>query len=226
MTLAVVGALTALAGCGGNGGGGGGGGGRSGGTAAAVPSPTTPAPPAARRYRPPATPFTRGSGREIGATARTRYAERTFTPLPPSFVPGGIAIGSRAGRCHVPEPTAADAFALRAAMERQTARGTLQPLTEADVLLADCGAAGRWALVTWTQVVDGRTTDWIDDMREQDGSWSGTARGVLPGCRPPRDAAAVWQVDVTDCAPPPPARRRAAPRPRGRERLPFGSSKA
>lgn len=206
-----------------------------------LPDPPDPAAPqgGARRYRPPPIPLVRGSGEAIGATVRARYAASTFVPLPSTFAPGGIPVGSRAGICRVPPVTAAIRGELRAAIRRQTPRGTLQPLTDDAILLADCGAAGRWALLTWTQVHGGRTVDWIDELRDDGGGrWTGTARGVLPGCRMPQDAAAVWQVDVTACrssaaprAPPrttpaPPPRTAPQPAPRARERLPEGSSRA
>ncbi|ADB48649.1 hypothetical protein Cwoe_0213 [Conexibacter woesei DSM 14684] len=204
-----------------------------------LPDPPDPAQPpgGARSYRPPPTPFERGSGERIGATVRARYAASTFFPLPSTFAPGGIPIGSRAGICRVPPLTTGVRAELRDAIRRQTPRGTLQPLDDDAILLADCGAAGRWALLTWTQVHRGRTVDWIDELRDDGGGrWGGTARGVHPGCRMPLDAAAVWQIDVTACrrppatprapAPSPAPRTTPQPAPRDRERLPDGSSRA
>lgn len=208
----------------------------------APPGPATPAPPpGGRPYRPPAIPFERGAGRTIGAVVRARYATTSFIPLPSGFVPGGIPVGSRAGICGVPAIGARDRAELQASVRRQTPGGSIAALGDDEILLADCGASGRWAFVTWTQVRGDRTTDWIDELREDPGGrWTGTARGVHPGCRMPRDAAAAWQLDVTPCGPAP--RARATPKPRARpappppaprpspprrpKRLPEGSRRA
>jgi hypothetical protein len=226
-TIGALLALALLGGCGGSDGDGADAG-RSG---TATTPPTATAPPGGG-YAPPAIDLEHGTGRQIGALVRTRHAETTFGSLPSDFAPGGIAIGSRAGLCRVPEPTAEDLAQVQAQAERQTPGTAVQPLREADVLLADCGSSGRWALVAWIAVdAGGESNVWIDELRwEGGGSWSGTARDVYPGCRLPLAAAAVWQVDVTRCPPSarrPPSQappRRAAPRPLGR--LPDGSSRA
>jgi hypothetical protein len=196
------------------------------------PASTVPGTPPPRRYRPPAIPFTSGQGAPIGAMARLVYTTTTFSPLPLGFIAGSVRVGTRAGLCRVPVVTAGDRAGITAAARRQTHGGTVAALRDESILLADCGAEGRWALVTWTQRIGSDETRWVDDMRDDDaGRWSGTARGVQPGCRVPLEAAAAWQLDVTICPPPPPRPRTPAPRrpgpgPGPLDRLPEGTSRA
>lgn len=232
----------ALAGCGG-----GGGDDRAGlpptGSTATQPPATLPGSPPLRRYRPPAIPLDRGAGPPLGAAVRLVYTTTTFRQLPQDFVSGGIPVGTRAGDCEVIALTPLLRAQLQAAVERQTPRGQVDPLTSLDVLLADCGGDGRWAMVTWNQRRDGSETTWVDELHDEGGGiWSGTARGVQPGCRMPRAAAAAWQLDVTICPPqrprprpraiprtlPRPPQQRRDPRRRGGplEGLPPGSSRA
>jgi hypothetical protein len=180
---------------------------------ATQPPRTLPGSPPLRRYRPPQIPLDRGSGPSIGAAARLVYTTSTFRQVPRDFVSGGIPVGTRAGDCEVIALTPALRVQLQTAAERQTRAGRVLPITDVDVLLADCGADGRWAMVTWDQLVGDRETSWVDELRDDGGGiWSGTAPGVQPGCRMPRAAAAAWQLDVTVCPPQPRPRRRAAPR--------------
>ncbi|MDW5592799.1 hypothetical protein VSS74_00520 [Conexibacter stalactiti] len=226
-TIAALLALALLSGCGGSGGDDGAEAARSG-TATTPPTATTPG----GGYAPPALRSQYGRGPQIGALVRTRHAETTFNTLPPGFSPGGIPVGSRAGLCRVPAPTAEDRAQIEAQAQVQTTDGEVQPIRDEQILLADCGSSGRWALVAWFALDEaGEANVWIDELRyDGDGRWSGTAPGVYPGCRMPLAAAAVWQVDVSRC--PPSARRppseapprRAAPRPLGR--LSDGSSRA
>jgi hypothetical protein len=184
-------------------------------------SPTTPTipgqpPRSSHRYSPPPIAVVPGHGPQIGATARARFAVGSHAFPPPGFIPGGIPVGSRSGICHVPTILAGDLTSLEAATKHETPRGRVLPLSPDTILLADCGSAGLWAMITWTQVHDGRTTYWTDELRDAGSRWIGTARFVQPGCRMPRDAAALWQLDVTVCGPPRaprPPRRPATPTP-------------
>ncbi len=214
MTAALAAVALAVAGCGG---------GESGGSASAPPTgstatqppPTLPGSPPLHRNRPPAIPLDRGAGPPIGGTARLVYTTSTFRQLPQDFVTGGIPVGTRAGDCAVIAITPRLRVELQTAVERQTPRGVVEPLSPLDILLADCGDEGRWAMVTWIQQQPGRAdTTWVDELRDDGGGiWSGTARGVKPGCRMPRAAAAAWQLDVTICPPPARPRPRATPPP-------------
>ncbi|MCW2951867.1 MAG: hypothetical protein JWQ48_1037 [Conexibacter sp.] len=169
-----------------------------------VPTPTdlVPAPGGARPSQPPgppAIPLVRGSGAPIGALTRFTYTVNTFPSLPRAFVPGGIPAGTRAGACTVPTPSAPDRAELLATARRQTP-GTILPLRDDTILLADCGAEGYWAMLTWTWVRGGRSATYVDELRyDGAGRWTGTATGVQPGCRMPLDAAAAWQIDVSPC---------------------------
>lgn len=240
MTAALAAVAMGVAGCGG-----GDDGGRASapptGSTATQPTPTLPGSPPLHRNRPPAIPLDRGAGPPIGGTARLVYTTSTFRQVPRDFVTGGIPVGTRAGDCVVIALTPRLRVELQAAVERQTPRGVVEPLSSRDVLLADCGADGRWAMVTWIQQRDrGEATTWVDELRDDGGGiWSGTARGVQPGCRMPRAAAAAWQLDVTPCPPQPRPRPRAAPQPQPRAQprdprrrggplqgLPPGSSRA
>jgi hypothetical protein len=201
-------------------------------------TPTTPTvprlprvpPPSNRRFSPPAIAVTPGSGPKIGATVRARFAVGSGAIAPRGFIPGGIAIGSRAGGCTVPTILARDLAGLEAATKRETPRGRVLPLSPDTILLADCGSAGRWAMITWTQLHDGRTTYWTDELRDAGDRWIGTARNVQPGCRMPRAAAAVWQLDVSVCGAPrrpaPPRPRAQPPVPRALPQLPQGAMRA
>lgn len=240
-TAALAAVVLALAGCGGGSGDERASTPPTGSTATQPPPTTLPGSPPLHRYRPPAIPLDRGAGPPIGGTARLVYTTSTFRQLPQDFVSGGIPVGTRAGDCEVIAITPRLRVELQAAVERQTPRGVVEPLSPLDVLLADCGADGRWAMVTWIQQQAGRDdTTWVDELRDDGGGiWSGTARGVQPGCRMPRAAAAAWQLDVTVCPPQPRPRPRAAPQPRPRQQprdprrrggplqgLPPGSSRA
>lgn len=171
-----------------------------------VPQPTTPtAPQLGPLTTPtspgsPSAPFVRGPGAEIGGTTRLDYTADTFGGLPPGYPPGGIPIGSRAGACTVPQLTAVDRAELLATALRQTP-GQIAPLRDDEILLADCGAQGYWAMVTWTVRRPHRgPTTYVDELRFDGGThWTGTPSGVQPGCRMPLDAAAVWPLDVSPC---------------------------
>jgi hypothetical protein len=99
----------------------------------------------------------------------------------------------------VPKPSARDRAELLATVRRQTP-GRILPLYDDTILLADCGAQGYWAMLTWTRLRSGRPDTYVDELRyDGAGRWSGTATGVQPGCRMPLDAAAAWQIDVSPC---------------------------
>ncbi len=237
-TAALAVALVAVAGCGG--GGGGSAAGPTGSTATQPRAQTLPGSPPLHRNRPPQIPLDRGAGEPIGGLARLVYTTSTFRQVPQDFVSGGVPVGTRAGDCTVIGLSAQLRAELQAAVKRQTPRGLVAALTDTDVLLADCGDDGRWAMVTWKQQVDDRDEQtWVDELHDEGGGiWSGTARGVQPGCRMPRAAAAAWQIDVTVCPPQRPRPRAAPPRrapaqprdPRRRgdplQGLPPGSSRA
>ena len=150
--------------------------------------------------RPPAPRPRFGRGPAIGALVRMRHAETSYGRVPDDFVPGGIPIGTRAGICVVPPPTEEVREQIGAAVERQSPRGQVLTLHSDAILLADCGASGRWALVTWTQIDGADAVDWIDELRyDGGGRWTGTPPRAYPGCRMPLAAAAAWQVDVRRC---------------------------
>ena len=157
-----------------------------------------------------------GRGAPIGALVRMRHADTSYGAMPRDFTPGGIPIGTRAGICVVPPPTDAVREQIAATVRRQTPRGQVLTLHTDAILLADCGSSGRWALVTWTQVEQSETTEWIDELRyDGGGRWTGTPPRTYPGCRMPLAAAAAWQVDVRRCGPGArraPSTPRAAPR--------------
>jgi hypothetical protein len=173
-------------------------------TAPTIPTPTDPLPTPGgstppQPPGPPNVPLVRGSGRPIGGLTRFTYTVDTFPSLPRAFVPGGIPIGTRAGACSVPEPSARDRAELLATVRRQTP-GQIVPLHDDTILLADCGAKGYWAMLTWTRLRGGRPDTFVDELRyDGAGHWTGTATGVQPGCRMPLDAAAAWQIDVSPC---------------------------
>lgn len=148
----------------------------------------------------PPAPFVRGAGDPIGATVRLDYTADSSSAIPPGFVPGGIPVGSHAGACTVPRPSATDRAQLRAAALRQTP-GRIAPLRDDEILLADCGSEGYWAMITWTVVNRRhRSSTYVDEERfDGGGHWTGTATGVQPGCRMPLDAASAWQIDVSVC---------------------------
>jgi hypothetical protein len=220
-------AALALAGCGG-------GSDERGGTPPHGTTATTPAAP--RRWSPPAMRIEPGHGREIGAEARLDYAASSAT-LPRGFVPGGIPVGTRAGECVVPEPTATVRAEIYATAQREMTSGVVAPIDDGHILLADCAGDGVWAFASWIQQrADGRTTTWIDELRADGGGhWTGTARNVQPGCRMPPAAAAAWQIDITACpprpTPPPPTPTVPDPTPRipppgGEQPLAPGTSRA
>lgn len=163
---------------------------------------------------PPEIPFTTGHGRPIGGTARRVYTASSSFPLPRSFVPGGVRVGSRVGGCVVVAPTRGDRTGLLAAARRSSRkdRGTVRMLTDREILLADCGAEGRRALITW--VVHRRAKGVLvvgDEFVRRRDRWITTPGRGYPGCRLPLAAAAAWQIDVSHCArkrPPAPAGRR------------------
>jgi hypothetical protein len=169
-----------------------------GGTTPTPPGSTTPTPSGG--YAPPPLRVAFGRGPTLGALVRERHAETSYGQIPPGFVPGGIPVGSRAGICTVPMLTDEVRGEIEAASRRQSQSGTVLPMHSDAILLADCGTSGRWALVTWTNVVGGDATNWIDELRyDGDGRWTGTPPRTYPGCRMPLAAAAVWQVDVRRC---------------------------
>jgi hypothetical protein len=167
---------------------------------ATTPAPGGTTPPGGADYQPPSPKPRFGRGPAIGALVRMRHADTSYGSVPSGFVPGGIPIGTRSGICVVPPPTEAVQQQIAAAARRQTPRGQVLTLHSDALLLADCGSSGRWALVTWTQVEQGKTTDWIDELRyDGGGRWTGTPPDTYPGCRMPLAAASAWQVDVRRC---------------------------
>lgn len=206
---ATAAALLALAGCGS------GGGDDMAGTLPRDPSPTTTQPfgsttpqppggttpsPGGADYQPPSPRPRFGRGVPIGALVRMRHADSSYGAMPRDFVPGGIPVGTRSGICVVPPPTDAVREQIAAAARRQTPDGQVLTIHTDAILLADCGSSGRWALVTWTEVEQSQTTEWIDELRyDGGGRWTGTPPRTYPGCRMPLAAAAAWQVDVRRC---------------------------
>ena len=169
-------------------------------TTPAPPGGTTPTPPnGSSGYAPPPLRVAFGRGPTLGALVRQRHAETSYGRIPAGFVPGGIPVGSRAGICVVPMLTDEVRGEIERAARAQTPHGEVLPLHSDAILLADCGASGRWALVTWTVVEGADATNWIDELRDDGGRWTGTPPRTYPGCRMPLAAAAVWQVDVRRC---------------------------
>jgi hypothetical protein len=170
-----------------------------------LPEITAPAPPGTPPppEGPPDIPLTRGDGPPIGGTARRLYMANSFFPLPEDFVAGGVRVGNRAGECVVPRVTARVRASLLAKLRRDTPRkdGRVPGLPDRQILLADCGAAGRWAIVSW---VGKRATKgpviFVDEFEARRGAWHGSPKGRWPGCGIPEAAAAAWQIDISHCA--------------------------
>jgi hypothetical protein len=149
---------------------------------------------------PPDIDVDRGSGPPIGGSARRLYMANTYFPLPEAFVAGGVEVGSRAGGCRIPRPTDRDRSELLAAERRSTPRGRIGRPRDRQILLAECGADGRWAIAFWERrgLKRGLRLNG-DEFAYRDGRWVGTSQGETPGCRLPEAAAAVWQIDVSVC---------------------------
>lgn len=148
---------------------------------------------------PPDIDVQRGSGPAIGGTARRLFMANTYFPLPEAFVPGGVAVGSRAGGCEVPLPSARDKAQLLAAERRLTPRGRIRRPLNRQILLADCGREGRFAITFWERRPNGRLKLSGDEFVYRAGRWRGSPGGRPPGCRLPDAAAAVWQIDISVC---------------------------
>ena len=89
-----------------------------------------------------------GSGKPIGGAARAVFTFNTYFPAPDDFERGGVRVGTRAGGCEVPPPTPRIKAGILAAERRDTPGGGFgTPLEE--ILLADCGGAGTWAIASW-----------------------------------------------------------------------------
>jgi hypothetical protein len=163
------------------------------------PAPGSPPPPPEPKGPPPIH-VTRGSGPPIGGTTRRLYTANTYFPIPKSFVAGGVRTGTRAGDCRVPRPSRRDRAELHAAARRETPKGRVSRPLDRQILLADCGSKGRWALLTWIQGGGRRgPVIHVDELVRRGGRWVGTPRGTPPGCRLPEEAAAAWQIDISVC---------------------------
>jgi len=181
---------------------------------AKLPPSPRPAPAPGPQSRPqppgpPAIPFHRGSGREIGFAARSAYTAGSFFPIPRNFVRGGIPVGSRAGDCRVPAPTARDKAQMLAFARRADPRDRVTGIFERNILIADCGSMGRWGILFWVHVTpkDKRIISGTE-IRVRGGRWVENRGRQNPGCGIPLEAAAVWQIDVSHC---PKNARRPAP---------------
>ena len=145
-----------------------------------------------------------GSGPPIGGTARRLYMANTYFPLPKDFVAGGVRVGSKAGGCEVPRPTAADRSGLRRAARKESPEGRVPAPKPREILLADCGSDGRRAIMFWRVLRPGKPLKLAgDEFRRRGSRWVGTSSKQTPGCGLPEAAAAVWQIDISVCDQPP-----------------------
>jgi len=162
-------------------------------------APDQPPPP----QGPPAIPVERGDGPPSGGSARRLYTANSFFPVPPSFVPGGVRAGTRAGSCVVPPVRDSVRARLLATVRHDTPRGKgrVTGLPDRMILLADCGGAGRWAIVAWVgRRGEGGPVIFVDEFQWRGGAWHGSPKGRWPGCGIPEAAAAAWQIDISHCA--------------------------
>jgi hypothetical protein len=172
-----------------------------------LPSPPAPEQPAPEQNAPPVPQgppdiaFERGDGPPIGGSARRLYMANTFFPVPESFVEGGVPIGSRAGECRVPAIGRRIRTMLLATIKRETPRAKGRPggLKDRQILLADCGPAGVWAMLTWNARGPKGPTLFVDEFELRGARWHGSPKGRWPGCGIPEAAAAAWQIDVSTC---------------------------
>jgi hypothetical protein len=166
----------------------------------APPVPEQPPPPTG----PPAIAVERGDGPAIGGSARRLYTANSFFPVPPTFVGGGVPAGTRAGACLVPRVGGPARARLLDTVRRDTppGKGRVTGLPDRMILLADCGRAGRWAMVAWVGRRGGERGPviFVDEFQWRGGAWHGSPKGRWPGCGIPEDAAAAWQIDISHCA--------------------------
>jgi hypothetical protein len=126
----------------------------------------------------------------------------TIFPMPEDFVPGGVNVGTRAGECEVPRIGRRIRTMLLATVRSETprAKGRVAGLAERQVLLADCGPAGVWALLSWVARGGPKgPTIFVDEFELRGGTWHGSPEGRRPGCGLPDAAAAAWQIDISHC---------------------------
>ena len=141
-----------------------------------------------------------GSGKPIGGAARAVFTFNTYFPAPEDFKRGGVPVGTRAGDCEVPPLTRKIKAGILAAERRGTPGGGFGTPLDKEILLADCGPAGTWAIASWRIRRPGRKLRIAgDEFKLRGGRWVGSPKGTPPGCRLPDAAAAVWQIDISIC---------------------------
>jgi hypothetical protein len=166
-----------------------------------APPPNPNQPPAPEG--PPDIPVERGSGPPVGGTVRRLYTANSFFPVPENFVPGGVRVGTRAGSCMVPRVDARTRARLLATVRADTKPkdGVVPGLPDRQILLADCGGDGRWAMVSWIgKRASKGPVIFVDEFEWRGGAWHGSPKGRYPGCGIPEAAAAAWQIDISHCA--------------------------
>jgi hypothetical protein len=144
----------------------------------------------------------RGSGPPIGGTTRRLYTANTIFPMPEDFVPGGVNVGTRAGECEVPRIGRRIRTMLLATVRSETprAKGRVAGLADRQILLADCGPEGVWALLSWVARGGPKgPTIFVDEFELRGNTWHGSPEGRRPGCGLPDAAAAAWQIDISHC---------------------------
>lgn len=141
-----------------------------------------------------------GDGRPIGGNARGAFTASTYFPVPEDFERGGVRVGTRAGGCEVPSPTPRIKAGILAAERKLTPGQRFDAPEDYELLLADCGSEGTWAIASWRfrQPGTGLRVNG-DEFVLRGGRWVGTPAGVTPGCRIPAAAAAAWQIDISIC---------------------------
>ena len=165
------------------------------------PPPTPGAPPTQPKPTgPPPIAFERGAGPQIGFAARGAYYASSFFPIPSSYRPGGIPVGSRAGHCTVPAPSARDRAQMLAFARRASPKDKVVGIFTRNVLIANCASMGRWGILVWVHVTPkGKRIITGTEIKVRGGRWIENKGKQNVGCGIPLDAAAVWQLDVSHC---------------------------
>ena len=117
--------------------------------------------------------------------------------------PAACGPAPRAGSCVVPPVRDSVRTRLLATVRHDTPRGKgrVTGVPDRMILLADCGGAGRWAIVAWVgRRSEGGPVIFVDEFQWRGGAWHGSPKGRWPGCGIPEAAAAAWQIDISHCA--------------------------